>query len=246
MKPAVFGPANSINYMQRYQAFLFTASRRNAGVFLRAVVAVVILCLGLSTAGASTHRKKKSDSDSDSSSSSSSRHSSSHGSSSRHHSSRNSGHSSSHSGSKRGSASSKKKNEAPALVSLKPEHYPAEIAGQIRAYNAELAEVNGLRRKDASMAKARTEVLKIKKESFETYITFMSAFSGREADKIRKAVATNGWYKGMPQIAFVVSQGLPDDIESTPIRDGQRLKLTYKSGTYYFEKGKLRSFDKAR
>jgi hypothetical protein len=30
-----------------------------------------------------------------------------------------------------------------------------------------------------------------------------------------------------------------------PSKDGTHLKLFYKSGTYYFEKGQLRSFDKA-
>jgi hypothetical protein len=143
------------------------------------------------------------------------------------------------------STASKKKSQPTTETELKPENYPAEIAGRIRLYNADVREINGVRKKDPKLAKARGEVLKIQKESFEVYTTFMSSMSGRDADKIRKTVSQNGWYKGMPQIAFIASMGLPDDVEGAPSKEGNHLKLMYKSGTYYFEKGRLRSFDKA-
>ena len=66
----------------------------------------------------------------------------------------------------------------------------------------------------------------------------------RRAEKVRKAVAARGWYKGMPQIAFVVSMGLPDDVETIPDKGGDRLRLVYHSVSYYFEKGELRSVKK--
>ena len=50
----------------------------------------------------------------------------------------------------------------------------------------------------------------------------------------------------MPQIAFVVSMGLPDDVEITPPNEGSRLKLVYKSSVFYFEKGRLRSYEMGR
>jgi|ERR1700677_630842 len=130
-------------------------------------------------------------------------------------------------------------NETP----LKKENYPAEISGRIAIYNTQVVEINTLRKTDPKLAKARGEVLKIQKESFELYTSFMASMPGREADKIRKAVSTNAWYKDMPQIAFVASMGLPDDVETTPPQDGSRLKLTYKSAFFYFEKGRLRSYD---
>ena len=141
---------------------------------------------------------------------------------------------------------SSKKPAGPVLpVPLKPENYPAEIRFRINAYNAELAEINGLRKKDSKLAHARDEVLKIKKESFEVYTAYVSS-AGRETEKIRKTVAAQGWYKGMSQIAFVASKGLPDDIQTVRLRDGSGLKLIYNSvGVYSFEKGQLRSFDKA-
>ena len=127
---------------------------------------------------------------------------------------------------------------------MKPADYPSEISGRVTDYNAELEQIKAMEKQDAKMAKARGEVLKIKKESFEVYANFMSNLNGgRDVDKIRKTVAAQGWYKGMPQIAFVVSKGLPDDIETVSTTG---LKLIYKSvGTYYFEKGTLRSFDKS-
>jgi len=128
-------------------------------------------------------------------------------------------------------------------VFLKPADYPAEISGRIALYNNEVTEINALRKKDPSMAKARGEVLKIRKESFDQYAAFMASTQGREADKIRKTVAANGWYKGMPQIAFVAAQGLPDDLTS---QDANRLTLIYKSGCYHFDRGRLRSFDAPR
>ena len=39
----------------------------------------------------------------------------------------------------------------------------------------------------------------------------------------------------------MLSMGLPDDIQSTPEKNG--LKLVYKSSTFYFEKGRLRAYD---
>jgi len=144
------------------------------------------------------------------------------------------------------SKSSSKKPTGPTLpVPLKPENYPAEIGFRIRLYNAELSEINAIRKNDKKLAQARDEVLKIKKESFEVYSAFISS-AGRDMDKIRKTVAAQGWYKGMPQIAFVASKGLPDDIETTRLKDGSRLKLIYNPvGYYIFEKGQLRSFEKA-
>ena len=64
------------------------------------------------------------------------------------------------------------------------------------------------------------------------------------AEKVRKAVLAKGWYKGMPQIAFVVSMGLPDDVETIPGKDGDQLRLVYGQSSYYFEKGELRSVKK--
>ncbi len=128
---------------------------------------------------------------------------------------------------------------------LKPRNYPAEISGRIAAYNAQVNEINEVRKTDPKLAKARGEVLKIQRESFEIYTSFMASMGGGEADKIRKTVAAGAWYKGMPQIAFIASMGLPDDVETTPAKDGSRLKLVYKSTSFYFEKGTLRSFDKA-
>ena len=126
-------------------------------------------------------------------------------------------------------------NETP----LKPGNYPPEIAVRVAAYNAQVVEINTQRKKDPKLAKARGEVLAIQKQSFDVYASFMAEMNGREADKIRKAVAVGGWYKGMPQIAFVASMGLPDDIESPP-REGGRVKMVYKTSVYYFEKGRLR------
>lgn len=150
--------------------------------------------------------------------------------------------------SKSSSSSKKKSSSAKKPVSLnevplKAANYPAEISGRIALYNEEVSEINAVRKKDPAMAKARGEVLKIRKESFDQYGAFMASMKGGEADKIRKAVATNGWYKGMPQIAFVASQGLPDDLVSSK---DSRLTLIYKSGSYHFEKGRLRSYDKVR
>lgn len=127
-------------------------------------------------------------------------------------------------------------------VALKPENYPPEISGRIAAYNARVKENNALRRKDAGLAKARSEVLKIERESFEVYGNFISSADPRQAAKIRKAVAVNGWYKGMPQIAFIASMGLPDDLETVRDRNEKQLRLIYKSSSYYFEKGVLRSW----
>jgi hypothetical protein len=138
-----------------------------------------------------------------------------------------------------------KKHVSPDVAQLSPANYPPEISSRVAAYNAQAREINALRNKDPRMAKARGEVLEIQRQSFELYASFMSCESGREAGKIRQAVAVNGWYKGMPQIAFVVSMGLPDDIESPSKQDG-RLKLVYKSSTFYFEKGRLREYEAAR
>ena len=126
-------------------------------------------------------------------------------------------------------------------VPLDPGHYPIEISKRIMAYNADVKEINAERKKDPRLAKARGEVLKIQKESYELYTSFMDSMDGRDADKIRKTVAGNAWYKGMPQIAFLASMGLPDDIGATPAKDGG-LTLIYKSTSFYFEKGRLRSF----
>ncbi len=148
--------------------------------------------------------------------------------------------------SKKGSASKKgaqAKHINPNEVALKPTEYPPEISSQIAAYNQQVAEINALRKTDPKMAKARGEILALQKESFDLYATLMAELNGRgEAGQIRKAVAVKGWYKGMPQIAFVVSMGLPDDVETTPPQDGSRLKLTYKTSTFYFEKGRLRAY----
>jgi hypothetical protein len=144
--------------------------------------------------------------------------------------------------------SSKKVSKKPVSLNetpLKPENYPAEISGRIAAYNVQVNEINSVRKKDPKLATARGEVLKIQKESFEIYTSFMASVNGREVDKIRKTVAAGAWYKGMPQIAFVASMGLPDDVETTPAKDGSRLKLVYKSTSFYFENGTLHGFDAA-
>jgi hypothetical protein len=147
----------------------------------------------------------------------------------------------------------KKKKTAHAKISKKPvsldrpqlrtADYPPEISGQIAAYNSLVKQINAERKKDPKLAKARGEVLEIQKESFDLYASFMAEMNGREVDKIRKAVAVKGWYKGMPQIAFVVSMGLPDDLESMPAKDGGQLKLIYKTSSFYFEKGRLREYE---
>lgn len=129
-------------------------------------------------------------------------------------------------------------DEKPLLAS----NYPPELGARIAEYNEEAREINAVRKKDPKLAKARGEVLAIRKQSFELYAMFITSMSPREADKIRKTVAAKAWYKGMPQIAFVVSMGLPDDLETTPPKDGSRLKLVYKTSTFYFEKGRLRDY----
>lgn len=183
------------------------------GLLLRALLAVAMVSFSAGTAEAKT--KKKTSTKSSSSSK------------------------------KKGSSSKNTAKKPVSLdeVPLKASNYPAEISGRIALYNEEVSEINAVRKKDPAMAKARGEVLKIRKESFDQYGTFMASMKGGETDKIRKAVASNGWYKGMPQIAFVASQGLPDDLVSGK---DSRLTLIYKSGSYHFEKGRLRSYDKVR
>lgn len=151
-------------------------------------------------------------------------------------------HKKSHGSKSKKSKSAVKHPQDLANVPLKPENYPPEISGRIAAYNARLKENNALRRKDANLAKAKGEVLKIEKESFDVYGNFIASIDSRQAEKIRKAVAANGWYKGMPQIAFVASKGLPDDLELSPDHNNKRLRLIYQSNSYYFEKGVLRSW----
>jgi hypothetical protein len=129
-------------------------------------------------------------------------------------------------------------------VMLKPENYPPEISGRIAAYNEKLNENKALSHKDVKLAKAKGEVLKIERESFEAYTSFISSADPRQAAKIRKAVALNGWYKGIPQIAFIASMGLPDDLEAASDHNQKQLRLIYKSDSYYFEKGTLRSWKK--
>jgi hypothetical protein len=239
--------------MENYREFFFTAfPRRHDGRgMLYAVFTALMLFLCANSAEAKSHGKKTHEKHSSSSSvkhTSPSKSSKKHGSTSSkaydNKSSKKHGSSSSKSSRKRGS--SRKKSAPPEEVALRSTDYPREISGRIAAYNSELEEIKALSHKDPKMAMARGEVLKIKRESFEVYSNFMSSMSGREADRIRKTVAEQGWYKGMPQIAFVVSKGLPDDIETLPDKNGSRIKLIYKSvGTYYFEKGTLRSFGKA-
>jgi hypothetical protein len=149
---------------------------------------------------------------------------------------------------KKTTASSKKTSKKPVSLNeipLKSENYPAEISSRIAAYNVQVNDINAVRKKDPKLAKARGDVLKIQKEIFENYTSFMASMNGREADKIRKTVATGAWYKGMPQVAFIASMGLPDDVQTTPVQDGSRLKLIYKSTSFTFEKGRLRSYDNA-
>lgn len=147
---------------------------------------------------------------------------------------------------KTGHAKISKKAVSPDRPQLRTADYPPEITSQIAAYNVLVKEINAERKKDPKLAKARGEVLEIQKESFDLYASFMAEMGGREVDKIRKAVAVKGWYKGMPQIAFVVSMGLPDDLESMPAKDGGQLKLIYKSSSFYFEKGRLREYEAGR
>ena len=132
----------------------------------------------------------------------------------------------------------------PAYVELKTQDYPAEIAGRLADYNTKLNEVKALHKKDPAMEKARGEVLKIEKESFDLYKDYIAASDPKRIEKIRATVASRGWTKGMPKIAFIVSMGLPDDIETVPSRDGSSLRLIYNSTSYYFEKGVLRSVKK--
>lgn len=147
-------------------------------------------------------------------------------------------------------ASTSKKTAKPKVSpdekQLLASNYPPELAARIAEYNEEAREINAIRKKDPKMAKARGEVLAIRKQSFELYAMFITSMPSREAGKIRKTVAAKAWYKGMPQIAFVVSMGLPDDLETTPPKDGSRLKLVYKTSTFYFEKGRLRDYEMER
>ncbi|MGB8352991.1 MAG: hypothetical protein WCD79_03815 [Chthoniobacteraceae bacterium] len=193
-----------------------------------------MLCVCGQRAEAATHKKKSHSSEGGSHSSSKSKHG---------------GPGSSRHGSKHGGRTpkpgySKKNTEPPKPVALRTGDFPAEMGSQVGAYNAELAEIDALRHKDAKMAQARGEVLKIKRDSFELYRNFISSMDTRRAEKVRKAVLAKGWYKGMPQIAFVVSMGLPDDIETIPQKNGDQLRLVYGKSSYFFEKGELRSIKK--
>jgi len=215
----------AIEIMEHYRVIFLTASRQRAkGAFLCAVAGAVMLCVCGQRAEASTHKKKS-------------------------HSSSGTSHSHSSSSSKHGGRTpkpgySKKHEEPPKPVALRAGDFPAEMGSQVATYNAELAEIDALRKKDPKMAQAKGEVLKIKRDSFELYRNFISSMDIRHAEKVRKAVLAKGWYKGMPQIAFVVSMGLPDDIETIPNKDGDQLRLVYGQTSYYFEKGELRSVKK--
>jgi len=151
-------------------------------------------------------------------------------------------HSSARSSSRRHAGASSKKIST-AITRLDSVNYPPELSARIADYNTQAREINAIRGKDPKMAKARGEVLEIQRESFELYANFIASMRGREADKIRKTVSAKAWYKGMPQIAFVVSMGLPDDVQNMPAGDGTGLKLVYKSSSFYFEKGRLRAYD---
>ena len=213
--------------MEQYRAIFLTATRQRArGVFLCVALGAAMLCVCGQRAEASTHKKKSHSSESGSHSSSKSKHGSKHG------------------GRTPKPGYSKKNTEPPKPVALRTGDFPAEMASQVASYNAELAEIDALRHKDAKMAQARGEVLKIKRDSFELYRNFISSMDTRRAEKVRKAVLAKGWYKGMPQIAFVVSMGLPDDIETIPQKGGDQLRLVYGKSSYFFEKGELRSIKK--
>jgi len=218
--------------MEHYRVIFLTASRqRTNGAFLCAVIGAVVVCVCGQHAEAATHKKKSHSSSSDS-------HSHSHSSSS------SSKHGGKHGGRTPKPGYSKKHEEPQKPVALRAGDFPAEMGSQVATYNTELAEIDALRRKDPKMAQAKGEILKIKRDSFELYRNFISSMDTRRAEKVRKAVLAKGWYKGMPQIAFVVSMGLPDDIETIPKKDGDQLRLVYGQSSYYFEKGELRSVKK--
>ena len=204
-----------------------TPARRAAGILLRGLLIASLALCWLSSADsarASSSSKKK-------------RTASAHSSKSTK-----SSKSSKSSKTAKTSGKSAKPKVSPDIAQLRGSNYPPEISARVTEYNKQAADINTLRKTDPKMAKARGDILAIEKESFDLYASLMVEIGKGEADKIRKAVAVNGWYKGMPQIAFVVSMGLPDDVESTPQKGGSQLKLMYKGSSFYFEKGRLATY----
>jgi len=167
MKPAA---TRLLEPMEHNREIFFGAFRqRTRNVLLCATLGVMTLGLCPQPAVASSHKKKShSSSTSSKSAGSKSKHSSSggHGSSKR---------SSKHGGRTPKPGESKKHTEPPKPVALRTGDFPAEMASQVASYNSELAEIDALRGKDAKMAQARGEVLKIKKDSFELYRNYISS-----------------------------------------------------------------------